>query len=728
MSQESALEPSQPWFADTFDLSVEELDALPVGVITLDRGGTVVRYNRTEAAYARRAVEQTLGKNFFLEIAPCTRVREFEGRFRTFAAGTGSGYERFDFSFPFRWGRRDVDVLLCRKHDVETIDIIVTSKDRAVLTLDPPAVQNETADASFEPEETVRLLPQGAVWFDDLQRPASLWSRALYDLCELDPDRTPSAGGPRAFAHPADIDKLDAFVRAAIGSRVPYAIEHRIVTTSGTIRFVETRASMTHDELGRVTSIHGTVVDVTERRTAERELWLAAHRDRLTKVANRHHLEKRVQAALDDTSNIGRELAVVFIDLNRFKAVNDTFGHVVGDQLLCEIATKLSRCVRPQDVVARLSGDEFVVLVAGFDDFAIVESICANVLGIFAEPIAVGGRFLSVTASLGVSSFPRHGSTVEELLNAADCAMYDGKESHTTNVVHYSAKLRREIHRRAILEHELSHALANGELELYYQPIVDRHTKRIVAAEALVRWRHPTRGIVAPGEFIGVAEANGAILPIGVWVLREACAHIARAADRGLSPIPISVNVSLAQFRSSTLVGSVREVLDAAKISPGLVTLELTESIASGDFHETMRTLVELKMLGVSLAIDDFGTGYSSLAYLKHFPIDTLKLDRAFCAEIAVDPLDRAIAEAVIVLAQKLRLDVVAEGVETDEQAAVMETIGCDRLQGFRFGAPCSETAFFETRARDDASAYRQGSGRPAASAMRVPSGGLLEK
>jgi photoactive yellow protein len=678
----------------TFDLGIEELDALPIGVITLDRRGNVLRYNRIEAEYARRTTDSTLNKNFFTDIAPCSRVQEFQGRYEAFAAVNDNGYERFDFTFPFRWGHREVEILFCRRRDVEPIDIIVTTRHRPVLEIDIDAPKAVVRRREREPI-TVRLMRHDAIWHDDLISGRTVWSRECYDLVELDSHDAPPMGGLRAFADPSVAEQLDLLVQAAIDARVAYGFEHRIITARGTERYVQVSASITYDSAGRAISILGRAGDVTDRCNEETDLWDKANFDRLTGLANRICFETSVENALNETGNIGRTLGIVFIDLDRFKAINDTFGHVVGDEVLRVVSRRLEASTRPEDLVARLSGDEFVILIAGFDNEGIVDSLCARIIANLTKPIVIEGRAFEITASLGVALYPRHGLTVDDLLHAADAAMYESKSSSTVSVVRFNEDLQHERHDRATLEHDLHRALAERALELYYQPIVASGTHVLASVEALIRWNHPTRGIVPPGEFISIAEGNGDILTIGAWVIASACTRVRTSIDAGLPARSVAVNVSLVQFRSPAFVASVRSALAHTNIPPEFLTLELTESVASGNFYETMRTLAELKTLGVKLAIDDFGTGYSSLAYLKHFPIDSIKLDRAFVADILTDPIDHAIAETVVALAKKLHLEVIAEGVETIEQARCMEAIGCHKLQGFLFSKPISEREFF---------------------------------
>ena len=673
---------------DTFDLTSQQLDTLPVGVITLDRRGCVLRYNETEAQYAHRSIESTIGKNFFTEIAPCTRVGDFQGRFAIFAETNDDGFERFAFTFPFRWGKREVEILFVRRKGTESIDIILTSRNRSTLDLDATVVPWHALSKQQPPQPVRVVSPMQATWHDDLLSGTARWSRELFAICEADVASPAPLGGTRAFAHVEDTTHIDELIRTAIDTRIAYSFEHRILTARGNLRFVYVDASVIVDVNGRAIAVDGRVTDITERRLREIDLWQHAHYDRLTGLFNRLHLETVFDDALDDTVNIGMKLAIIFIDLNRFKAINDAFGHATGDDVLQAVARRLERCVRKNDTVARLSGDEFVVFLSDFDDERIVEETCQRIAICFETPVEGGGRMHRLAASIGVSIFPKDGSTIDDLMHAADMAMYDSKSMHVHLAVHYNDDLVARRKEHATLENDLEAALRDAQFEMYYQPIVRSGSHAIVAAEALIRWNHPSRGTMLPGEFITLAETNGAIIAIGNWALREVC-HFQRVTlDAGRRAYPISVNVSLVQFRTPGFVEVVRDALAASQIDAHLIVLELTESIASGNFYETMRTLTELKLLGVKLAIDDFGTGYSSLAYLKHFPIDFIKLDRAFVIDIARGPLDRAIADTIVALASKLGLDVIAEGVETLEQATCMEEIGCHRLQGYLFGHP----------------------------------------
>lgn len=678
-----------------YDLSVAQRDLLDVGVITLDRLGNIVFYNRCEGDHARRSPEDSIGRNFF-DIAPCARVDTFRGRFKRFAAIDANGYESFWFTYPFRWGAREVDIVFCRRQGHGFIDMITTT--RGLRSLESITHESDIAARVVRlnrgRSKRYRPIEEDAVWREDLGTGALSWSPELYDICELARAEPIPAAGIVAFAHPDDVAEVKAITRSATLARAPFAFEHRILTARGNERVVAVRGTVVVDESTGALVVNGRVIDKTAQRLEDDGLWRLANIDRLTNIANRLRFETVLESALDDTQNIGRNLAIIFVDLDRFKPINDTFGHLAGDEVLRQVASRLGACMRMQDLVARLGADEFAILITDYRSEADIEALCKRLEATFDKPFLVGGHPLPVFASIGASSFPRDGNDAKSLLGAAEIAMHESKASGSQSTVRFDVESDRIRRAGTSLENDLVFALVRDQFEMYFQPIVDCSTCAVVGAESLLRWNHPTRGLIAPNDFIPITEANGTILSIGAWVLDEACVWIRRTMD-AKKPMPIAVNVSLVQFRSGGFVRSVRESLERSGVSPHLLVLELTESFASVKFDETVAILDALKGLGVTLAIDDFGTGYSSLAYLKRFPVDAIKLDRAFVADIATGPLDRAIADTILRLAEKLDLDVVAEGVETEEQARCMRELGCDRLQGYLFGRPLPASEFF---------------------------------
>jgi len=442
------------------------------------------------------------------------------------------------------------------------------------------------------------------------------------------------------------------------------------------------------DEQGNITHYLASFTDISERKAAEERIDYLAHHDVLTGLPNRFSLENRLDQALLTARREQIQLAVMFIDLDRFKIINDTLGHHIGDLLLAEVAKRLRQCVRESDIVARIGGDEFVVVLAGMAAMADATSVANKVLYRLAEPYLIEGHTLHSSPSIGIGTFPGDGDTAEALMKAADTAMYHAKDQGRNNAQYFTAAMNAEAYERMTLERELRIALRENQFELHYQPQVCTHNKAVCGVEALVRWRHPERGLIPPLSFIPIAEESGLIEELGGWVLNEACRQLAVWRREGIEGIRMAVNLSAHQLRSSDLIDIVGSTMARHGIDHGDLELEVTESVAMHDPEHAIQRLTALRDMGVELAIDDFGTGYSSLAYLKLLPIQTLKLDRSFVKDIESDENDAAISAATIALAHSLGLKVVAEGVETAAQSGFLEAHACDFLQGYLHGRP----------------------------------------
>jgi diguanylate cyclase (GGDEF)-like protein len=427
--------------------------------------------------------------------------------------------------------------------------------------------------------------------------------------------------------------------------------------------------------------------EIKERRQAEEVVKFAATHDPLTGLPNRVLLAERVNRAVAAAKSEGRSTAVLFIDLDRFKNINDALGHEAGDRLLQNVADRLVRCVRRSDTVARQGGDEFVVLVENFqaprDLIQVAEKILAEVAG----PMTVYGKEFQITASIGMSTFPADGEDLRSLLKNADIAMYRAKQQGNAYQF-YAHQMSAHSVERLELEAALRQALDRDELRLHYQPKIAARTGRVTGIECLLRWQHPTLGIVQPDQLVPLAEETGLIVPIGKWALRTACLQARSWAAQGLPLFRMAVNLSARQFMSATLLEDVMETIADTGMDPRLVEFEVTESMMMREPEEAVKLLRELKTIGVRLTIDDFGTGYSSLAYLKRLPIDCVKIDASFVRGIPVDASDVAITETIIAMSGSLGLKVVAEGVETHDQAKFLEQRGCDEMQGFYFSRP----------------------------------------
>ncbi|MHB1941432.1 MAG: GGDEF/EAL domain-containing response regulator [Acidiferrobacteraceae bacterium] len=439
---------------------------------------------------------------------------------------------------------------------------------------------------------------------------------------------------------------------------------------------------------GEVTHYVSAGKDITERIQTEERLYHLAHHDVLTDLPNRALFTERLEGAISRSSRSRRGVAVLFIDLDRFKLVNDTLGHEAGDQLLQACGTRLRESVREGDTVARFGGDEFAVILDSIASLNDVAPIAQKFLDVFAPSFTINTHELFATGSIGIGVYPDDGRDAQTMLKNADTAMYRAKQQGGNSYQFYQAGMNTEALRRFDLETHLRHALERKEFVLHYQPQVSLKTGRVTACEALIRWERPGVGLVPPMEFIPLMEETGLIVPVGEWVLRTACAQHNAWRAAGLPPLRMAVNVSGRQFSRGDLVGMVQRVMQESGMDQGMLELEITESVIMQNALAAVETLNTLSGMGVRLAIDDFGTGYSSLSYLKRFPIDLLKIDQTFVRDITSDPDDAAIVRAIITMARSLDIDVIAEGVETREQLEFLHAQGCYQAQGYYFGKP----------------------------------------
>lgn len=468
----------------------------------------------------------------------------------------------------------------------------------------------------------------------------------------------------------------------------PTRMQYRVPVPDRGERHFESEASLIRDESGKVEQVVLVSRDITDRKEMEAYILHQSFHDALTGLPNRLLLEDRMKQA---TAQLGRQhapVAVLFIDLDRFKDINDTLGHAAGDRLLQEVAERLGKCVREGDTVARLSGDEFVILLTGLhedEDAAVVADKIATAV---AEPCQIGGRELRVSPSIGISIFPGDGQNMDQLLRNADTAMYHAKQEGRGRFSFFSPHMNEAASRRLAVGGALQRAIQHGEFVLHYQPKISAANGEIRGFEALIRWPQADGKWISPGQFIPIAEETGRIESIGKWALNEAASQVQRWRTAGTDGCPIAVNVSARQFRQDSVAQSIRTVLEETGIPPSMLEAELTESAVMTDPLKAIQALHQIRDLGVSISIDDFGTGYSSLAYLKRFPLDKLKIDGEFVRDIATDPEDAAIVLAIITLAHSLNLTVIAEGVETAEQTAFLIKNGCDEMQGHYFSRP----------------------------------------
>ncbi len=471
--------------------------------------------------------------------------------------------------------------------------------------------------------------------------------------------------------------------------------EEFVITPSGNKKWVSTSKLPLRDDSGRVIGIVGIARDITDRKRAEEQVHFMAHHDVLSGLPNRVRLMDRLTEALRDAKRRGSRVVVIFIDLDNFKDVNDSLGHHAGDCVLRAVAKRMVGCIRATDTVARFGGDEFVILLNDAEKkvtAAVVEKIRARI----SEPIVVDDHTFHITCSMGVASYPADGTNAEMLLSNADAAMYRAKANGRDRVQTYAIEMTLAAEEKQRLQEGMRTALERDEFTLQFQPQFDIETRQVLAVEALARWNHADFGPIDPSKFIPIAEESGFIVELGDWVLREACRQCKAWHDAGLPPIRICVNVSARQFREKKWVGRVRDALKETGLEPQYLELELTESMLMHDVPQAVATMRALQAVGVQFAIDDFGTGYSSLSALKTFPVARLKLDGSFVRNLPQDDDDIGIATAVLSLGRRLKMDVVAEGVETADQLDFLRDHRCEAAQGFLFSPPLDAGALEE--------------------------------
>ncbi|MEL7449183.1 MAG: EAL domain-containing protein [Pseudomonadota bacterium] len=464
-------------------------------------------------------------------------------------------------------------------------------------------------------------------------------------------------------------------------------------------RLLSTTASTMRDRRGHPVAYIVMLRDITGSREAEERIRFMAYHDDLTSLPNRMQFNEKLGHMLELAESTGERVTAMFLDLDRFKKINDTLGHSAGDRLLQIVAERIRNCLRVEDIVtsggaaddnlvARLGGDEFIIALHGTGCTKHLSRVARRILDALAEPFDLNSHEVFVSGSIGMSVFPDDGRDVQTLLKNADTAMYHAKDAGRNNFQFYNRAMHATTLDRLALEADLRKAFERDEFELHYQPQVDQRDGRIIGSEALLRWRHPERGLVSPAEFIPMAEESGLIADLGEWVMRTACKQTRRWHDQGFGALNVAVNLSERQFRRSDLVAVVGKALEDSGLDPRRLDIELTESIIMTKAESTVNALEALKEMGMQVSVDDFGTGYSSLSYLKRFPIDVIKVDGSFIRDVATDPDDAAITRTIIAMARSLKLEVIAEGVETPQQAEFLAEEGCHLVQGYMFGRP----------------------------------------
>ncbi|HEY5898790.1 MAG TPA: EAL domain-containing protein, partial [Burkholderiales bacterium] len=467
-------------------------------------------------------------------------------------------------------------------------------------------------------------------------------------------------------------------------------VEHRITRPDGEVRWVHVTGFPVREATGESLRVAGTIADITEKKRALEALLHQAHYDALTDLPNRIMCFDRLAQALGQARRRKSSVATLFLDLDRFKTVNDTLGHAVGDGLLRETARRLSECVRAGDTVARVGGDEFVVILTELTRPEDARAVAQKMIDRIAEPMMIAGREVFISTSIGIAVYPTDGEEGDTLVKNADAAMFSAKEAGRNNYRFYTAAMNERAMQNLLLENDLRRALERAEFLLHFQPKQDMASGRVAGLEALLRWQHPQRGLIGPGHFVPLLEDSGLIVRVGEWTLRAVCTQIRDWQRQGVPTVPVAVNIVAKQFLHHDVVAVIDAALAASGIEPRYLEVEITESDAMERPEVVVPILRRLKERGIRVAVDDFGTGYSSLAYLKRLPVDTLKVDRSFVTGLPDDPDDVPITRAIVAMGQTLGLKIIAEGVETPAQRSFLKNLGCNELQGFIYSDPLS--------------------------------------
>ena len=570
------------------------------------------------------------------------------------------------------------------------IVVDISERKRIEERLQLQAAALQAAEAKY------RLMFEDAIFGIFQAGPDGRWLRVNRALAQLHGYETPEeliATHPYIKSQLVNQNLVEQLMREADAEGEVRGKEFEVYCKDGTRKWLTTSARAVWNSEGSITMYEGMVEDITTRRDAEERAQFLAFYDPLTRLANRSLLGDRAGMALANARRNGTRVALLFIDLDRLKNVNDTLGHRVGDLLLKQVGERLRTCVREQDTVSRFGGDEFLVLLNPISEEFSADTVAERILSAIAREFVIEGHTLNTRCSIGTSIFPDHAADVENLIKNADIAMYSAKENGRNTCRLFDQRMNSRLVERITIENNLRFALSRNELALVYQPEVDILTKQVIGSEALLRWNHPELGLIPPDSFIPIAENTGLILPIGEWVLKSACAQARQWRDEGLN-IPVAVNVSAVQLRASGFLQLVTTVLTETGLPAEFLELELTESMLISKADEVGSLLRAISEMGVKLAIDDFGTGYSNLAYLKQFPIQKLKIDRSFVRDLIRDSDDAAITETIIGMAKILNLRTVAEAVENEGQLAFLRHRHCDAFQGNYFCKPLPPTEF----------------------------------
>jgi diguanylate cyclase (GGDEF)-like protein/PAS domain S-box-containing protein len=668
-------------------------DASPLGIFVSDEAGDCVYTNSAYHKISGLSLEETLGTNWSMAIYP-------EDRERVLAEWRASVKEQVAFQCEVRFLRKDGSVVWTRINSAplgEGLDphgrvkIVEDITERKTTEF----VLQAAEEALFVEKERAQVTLNSI-------GDAVLTTDILGNVTYLNQVAETMTGWPRVDALGRPLTEvfriMDGSTHVAAENPVQGAMVHDrvaglaansvLVRRDGSESAIEDSVAPIHNRSGEVVGAVIVFHDVTASRAMALKMTHQAQHDFLTDLPNRVLLTERLSQAILLAFRHRKQVALLFLDLDYFKHINDSLGHSVGDQLLQSVSERLTACVRTTDTVCRQGGDEFVILLAEIERSEDASGVAEKLLAAFALPHSISGNELHVTVSIGISVYPEDGLNVDDMMQTADTAMYHAKASGRNNYQFFKAEMNTQAVHRLFVESNLRRALKREEFLVFFQPKIDIASGTMTGTEALIRWQDPDLGLIHPEQFVPIAEECGLIVPIGRWVLREACRQVRIWLDAGLSAVPVAVNISAVEFRDKNFLEGVSAILRETGLAPRYLELELTESLLMHDVEATATVLEALKAMGVQLAIDDFGTGYSSLSYLSRFPIDTLKIDQSFVRDIAGDENDGTIVTAVIAMGRSLRQRVVAEGVETSEQLEFLRSQKCDEGQGFLFSHP----------------------------------------
>jgi diguanylate cyclase (GGDEF)-like protein/PAS domain S-box-containing protein len=674
-------------------------DASPLGIFVSDAEGSCVYTNAAYQKISGLDFEQTLGTNWSMAIHP-------EDRERVLAEWRAAARSHDSFQSEYRFLQGDDSVVWTRvnsaaMHDGNTSFGLVQTVEDITDRKNTEFVLRAAEEALFEEKERAQVTLNSigdAVLSTDLDGKVTylnLVAEAMTGWSRESALGRPLAEVFRIVDGTTHETSLNPAMRAIKENRtVGLAADCVLIRRDGFESAIEDSAAPIHNREGRAIGAVLVFHDVSESRAVALRMAHLAQHDFLTGLPNRVLLTERLNQAIGQANRHKKPVALLFLDLDHFKNINDSLGHAIGDQLLQSVADRLTAAVRVTDTVCRQGGDEFVILLAEIEQHLDATYVADKLLAAFALPHVIDGRELYVTLSIGISFYPDDGDDVDTIMQNADTAMFHAKANGRNKLQFYRADMNTSAVRRLEVEGNLRRALRQGEFMLYFQPQIDLVSGAITGAEALIRWHDQNHGLIDPAQFVPIAEECGLIVPIGRWVLREVCRQTQAWLDAGLAAVPVAVNVSAAEFRHKDFLAGVVQILKETGLAPHNLELELTESLLMQDSESSALLLDSLKAMGILLAIDDFGTGYSSLSYLKRFPIDTLKIDQSFVHDLATDADDAAIVSAVIGMGKSLKQRVIAEGVETAEQLAFLRVHQCDGGQGFLFSPPLTAKAF----------------------------------